>query len=124
LENLLHAENVAQKKINSDEHFARSFSFMAVKGKLRNQKERDHTYTNPSLNNERKNHESANSVQKNTNSASSHRNRVRRARVAYSRARGRGDRLERDRLDGDRDERRATAASVGTALCDGAGGGI
>jgi PAP2 superfamily len=27
LENLLHAENVAQKKINSDEHFDRSFSF-------------------------------------------------------------------------------------------------
>jgi hypothetical protein len=39
-------------------------------------------------------------------------------------ARGRGDRLERDRLDGDCDESRAAAASVGAALCDGAGGGI
>jgi len=27
LENLLHAENVAQKKINSDEHFDHSFAF-------------------------------------------------------------------------------------------------
>jgi len=37
LENLLHAENVAQKKANSDEHFDRSFSFMAMKGQPRNQ---------------------------------------------------------------------------------------
>src|SRR4029077_9593594 len=66
--------------------------------KLRNQKERDHTYTNPSLNNERKNNESVNSVQKNPNSATSRRTSALRAHVGHGRARGRCNRLEPDRL--------------------------
>jgi hypothetical protein len=49
LENPLHAENVAQKKINSDEHFARSFSFMAVKGKLPTKTKEVTPTTSPAL---------------------------------------------------------------------------
>jgi hypothetical protein len=33
-------ESVSKKNLDSDDHFERPFSFMAVKGKLRNQKER------------------------------------------------------------------------------------
>ena len=47
-------KSVFQKILNSDDHFDRPFSLMAVKGKLRNQKETDHTNYNPSLNKERK----------------------------------------------------------------------
>jgi hypothetical protein len=51
-----YTQKLLQKNHQSDEHFERPFSFMAVKGKLRNQKER-------------KNNESTNSLQKNTNPA-------------------------------------------------------
>jgi hypothetical protein len=37
-EKLLHVESFSKKNLDSDDHFDRPFSFMAVKGKLRNQK--------------------------------------------------------------------------------------
>jgi hypothetical protein len=37
----------AEENVNSDEHFDRPFSFMAMKRKLREQKERDHLNNNP-----------------------------------------------------------------------------
>ena len=58
------------------------------------------------------------------NSATSDRTGARRARVASGRARGRCDRLEPDRVKRDRCDCRATAAGVGAALRDGAGGGV
>jgi hypothetical protein len=57
-----------RKNLNSDDHFDRPFSFVAMKGKIPNQKERDHLNNNPSLKKitthtkERKNNESTNSV--------------------------------------------------------------
>jgi hypothetical protein len=57
-----HAE-AFPKKFYSHDHFDRPFSLMAMKGKLRNQKETDHTNNNnPSLDKERKNNESTYSV--------------------------------------------------------------
>jgi len=38
-----------RKKLNSDDHFDRPFLFMGMKGKLPNQKEKDHLNNNPSL---------------------------------------------------------------------------
>jgi hypothetical protein len=32
----------SEKNLNSDDHFERPFLFMGMKGKLRNQKEKDH----------------------------------------------------------------------------------
>src|SRR5439155_18232969 len=42
-----------RKNLNSDDHFDRSFAFVAMEGKTRNQKERDHLNNDPSL---QKNH--------------------------------------------------------------------
>jgi hypothetical protein len=56
----LHAQASPKKISISGDHFDRSFSFMAMEGKQRNQKER-------------KKNESAKSVQENTNSTTSHR---------------------------------------------------
>jgi hypothetical protein len=39
----------SKKNLSSDGHFGRPFSFMGMKGKLQNQKERDHLNNNPSL---------------------------------------------------------------------------
>jgi len=38
--------NLSRKNLDSDDHFDRPFLFMGVKGKLRNQKERDQLNNN------------------------------------------------------------------------------
>jgi len=47
---ILCARKFFRKSLDSDDHFDRPFSFMAMKGKIPNQKERDHFNNNPSLN--------------------------------------------------------------------------
>jgi hypothetical protein len=47
---ILCAPKLFRKSLDLDDHFDRPFSFMAMKEKVRNQKEGDHTNSNPSLN--------------------------------------------------------------------------
>jgi hypothetical protein len=65
----------SKKNLDSDDHFYRPFSFMAVKGNH----ETNHTNSNPISSTKGKN-ESTNSVQKNTNPATAHCTGARRAR--------------------------------------------
>src|SRR4030095_5770261 len=77
-----------KKNLNSDDHFDRAFSFVAMKGKLRNQNKR-----------RKENNESTDSVQKNTNSSTSYRIGVccRARRAGSAAAREHGPAVEQDR---------------------------
>jgi hypothetical protein len=47
---ILCGRKLFRKSLDLDDHFDGPFSFMAVKGKLRNQNERDHANSNPKFN--------------------------------------------------------------------------
>jgi len=101
------------KKLNSDEHFDRAFSFVAVEANSETKKRR-----------KKEKYESPDSVQKITNAVSLYCSGACRARVSPARTRGRRDRLEPDCVERDRRDCGSAAAGVGAALCDGAGGGL